>query len=449
MRFKRGVILAAAVLLVVTIATSCGKGKEQIEGNFTYRTNEEGGVTLTDYNGLSGNGCVEVPENLGGRPVTAIGSFCFSNTESLKAISLPPTVQLIENRAFQNCENLESVHLNEGLKYLDFSVFRGCVNLKAIHLPDSLEAIEYSAFEDCTALLDITGGEGLQMIEDKSVFANTAWADVQDGDILMLGGIVFGLKGDPEGVLILPEDTRSVMDDVFWGANAVTAVVFPADIISLGNRAFSSMAALERVIFQGGEQLQKVGDSLFEDCPELRYADLTGVKNIGRRMFAECGNLETVAAEDARSVGSMAFSECSQLTAFDFSRVQHVGDYAFSESGLTQITIPAGVELDEKVFYSCKALTDATVASDVPWAAFSGCSNLSCVTLADGCHTVGPRAFGTGKPITVRVGKNVERISSNAFGEIGKEREFHLIGAGHGGYAAIYAYNHHGYFTEG
>lgn len=449
MRFRRGVILAVVVLLVMATATGCGKEKERIEGDFTYEKNEEGGVTLTDYNSLSGNGYVEVPENLGGKPVTVIGSFCFSKTENLRAITLPPTVRLIENRAFQNCVNLESVHLNEGLKRLDSSAFYGCTNLRVIHLPDSLETIARSAFQDCTALLDITGGGSLQTIEDESVFANTAWADVQDGDLLMLNGVVFGLKGAPEGVLILPEDACRVMDDVFRGANAVTAVVFPAGIISLGNNAFSSMAALERVIFQGGERLQKVGDSLFADCPELRYADLTGVKNIGRRMFAKCGNLETVAAEDARSVGSAAFSGCSQLTAFGFSMVQHVGDYAFSESGLTQITIPAGVELEEDVFYSCEALTEATIASDVPWAAFSGCSNLSCVTLADGCHTVGPSAFDTGKPITVRVGKNVERIASNAFGEIGKECKFHLIGSGHNGYAAIYAYNHNGYFKEG
>lgn len=441
---KKRLMFLFSQLTILLLLAGCGQSREKVEGNYKYTINKMGGVTIVEYHPFDKVVSVEVPHTLGGRPVTVIGDGSFAYSD-IKEISIPETVKIIDDFAFQQCQNLETVNLSANIKKIGRSAFRECSALKAIHFPDSLETIEAAAFKDATQLLIITGGKNLQSIESDSAFANTAWEAEQDF-ILSLCGIVFGTKSAHQGPLTLPEGTRIVMKDVFERAADISELFIPASVTYLGDSCFSSMPDLRRVTFADGAELQ-LGFALFRGCPSLEYADLGNITNVPDQMFQSCENLTSVTANRVTYIGESSFSDCSSLHTFDFSNIKSIGCAAFSRSGLMQVMLPEDVRLEDCVFFNCSSLVSASIACDVPANTFIYCDGLAHVTLENGCHTVGPRAFDTNQTITVDVSSTVSRIAPNAFGRIGHESPFVLTGSSENCYAKIYAHNHSRYFT--
>lgn len=80
----------------------------------------------------------------------------FAGCTSLKDVSLPPLLEVLEESTFEGCTSLEGITLPSGLKELRSSVFKGCTALKSIHLPSDLKRIPGYAFQNCTSLEEIT-----------------------------------------------------------------------------------------------------------------------------------------------------------------------------------------------------------------------------------------------------------------------------------------------------
>lgn len=98
--------------------------------------------------------------------ITSIGSFAFSNTD-IKEITIPKSVQHINNKAFSECDSLEIVNIQSGLKTLHSGVFSSCYKLKQINFPTTLTDIGRSCFLGCHALPEeIYLTEGLTTIHD-------------------------------------------------------------------------------------------------------------------------------------------------------------------------------------------------------------------------------------------------------------------------------------------
>ncbi len=82
-----------------------------------------------------------IPEEIDGCKVIAINKYTFANDSSVKAISLPDTVEELETGVFGSNSNLELVDLGDGLKTIGEGAFFGCENLTSLILPDGLETI--------------------------------------------------------------------------------------------------------------------------------------------------------------------------------------------------------------------------------------------------------------------------------------------------------------------
>ena len=104
---------------------------------------------------------------------------------------------------------------------------------------------------------------------------------------------------------------------------------------------------------------------------------------------------------DVKSIESDTFSGCSNLKTVEFasgSKLGSIGANAFYGSGLTNITIPAGVtSIGNSAFYK-NGLTSITIPANVTsigWDAFYECSNLGTVTFAEGSklESIGENAF--------------------------------------------------------
>ena len=95
----------------------------------------------------------------------------------------------------------------------------------------------------------------------------------------------------------------------------------------------------------------------------------SGVTTLGNAACVGMQNLSRVSLpEGLTSIGDSAFSMTPQLKQLQLPEsLTHIGVQAFDSSGLTSVTIPAGVEtIGQLAFFFCGDLTEITFAGDAP-----------------------------------------------------------------------------------
>lgn len=140
---------------------------------------------------------VDIPSEIYGVPVTAIGKNAFMGCDRLKHVGIPSTVTKIEQGAFRGCRQLvsitlpssvttledpsdgyagifyqcnrlESVTILGNIKRLSNYMFRDCVNLKNVTFENGVEEIGVSAFYNCNSLESVTIPDNVKRIETRA-----------------------------------------------------------------------------------------------------------------------------------------------------------------------------------------------------------------------------------------------------------------------------------------
>lgn len=86
--------------------------------------------------------------------VVAIGERSFMGNDNITYVSLPSTIQRIEDEAFGWCKKLSRAYLPRSLKKIGNKAFARCDSLTLISLPDSLIEIGNRAFTGCSVFLE-------------------------------------------------------------------------------------------------------------------------------------------------------------------------------------------------------------------------------------------------------------------------------------------------------
>ena len=133
---------------------------EKAENNFTYSYYADGTAVITRYTGTAVN--CDIPDKLGGNTVTAIGEGAFIGKRFLRSVTIPDSVERIEDEAFANCLELKHVSFGNGLREIGWSAFYSDYALEEAILPDSLEKIGKQAFHFCHKLRNVSLGNGLK-----------------------------------------------------------------------------------------------------------------------------------------------------------------------------------------------------------------------------------------------------------------------------------------------
>ena len=150
---KLSAIVLSLVMLLSLVSYSGFAEGELAEGDFYY-TVIDGKAIIT------GNSIryeyhvdkIDIPEQLGGYPVTAIGDEAFAYLESVTTITLPDTIEAIGNNAFIGCLVLEEITLPENLKTIGNYAFSDCDAFVEILIPESVVKIGEYAFYSCDSL---------------------------------------------------------------------------------------------------------------------------------------------------------------------------------------------------------------------------------------------------------------------------------------------------------
>ena len=250
------------------------------------------------------------------KTVTSVQTDAFKDCRSLKAITIPPSIQsspsvsssVKVNFAGTLADWLNSSVTSDRELYLNGKTLSGTVSI-----PNSVKSIKSNAFYGCTGLIRIT----------------------------------------------IPSSVTSIGERAFSGCTGLTSVTIPNSVTSIGRSAFYGCTGLKGITIPNS--VTSIGRSAFSHCSGLTSITIpNSVTSIDEYAFSSCTGLTSVTIpNNVTSIGSSAFSHCSGLTSITIlSSVTRIESYTFYAcSGLTSITIPSSVtSIDEYAFSGCSAL---------------------------------------------------------------------------------------------
>ena len=339
--------------------------------------------------------------------ITGIGDAAFSGCKKLSGVTIPDSVISIGSNAFYGCKSLVNIEIPDSVQSIGESVFNGCSGLVSVSIGDGVTGIGERAFSGCSSLVDVSIGGSVTSIGDRAFNGCSSLVEVSIGD-----------------------SVTSIGSSAFSGCTKLASVVIPNSVISMGGSAFADCSGLTNAVIGNG--LTAIDTGTFEKCKNLSGVTIgSGVSRIEQRAFQQCSSLRNVTIPDnvtflgsdafrncsgltsvkigdgVDAIRSGAFQNCSSLTSVEIGEgVTSIGKNAFNgSSSLVSVEIPDNVtKIEQYAFYNCDALTHVKIGknlSTISSYVFEGCEGLT---------SVGPIGSGC----TIEYGW-VESIPANAF----------------------------------
>lgn len=299
--------------------------------------------------------------------VVIIGAYAFSDCDKMTTVTLPSSIETIEEGAFSNCTALQSVKIPSKVTSLPPICFSFCLDLHTVSLPSGLTTIGRGAFEYCSSLYTINIPSGLTSVGDYAFYAaKLPLMTTLPASLKTIGKEAF-CNTEVEW-FILPGEVDEIKEQAFADNHKLHALDMPRKVGTLGDRVFFGCVNLENVTMP--ETIGRMGMGMFERNDSLRYVTVSpSLTNIPERTFFECYLLENVALPSSiKSIGKDAFGECFELKNIILpSNLTTIETSAFEASGLESITIPASVTtIAANAFANCRSLTDVYSLATLP-----------------------------------------------------------------------------------
>ena len=353
-------------------------------------------------------------------PVTGIGRSAFRNCTNLTAVTLPPTLTVIEDYAFRNCISLSRVTLPEGVTTICPQVFANCLNLEWIELPASLTSIGDRAFLDCNALSHveiptIEAWLGIKFTKSASnplYYAHhltVAGAEVHDLVVPASVGTVspYAFVGFEELTsLTLEEGVTAVGVASFAYCTGLASLSLPSTLTTIDDQVFYGCTALENVVLPNG--LSHLNYAAFATCKGLKTVSISsGLTAIDDYAFYQCANLKSVdLPASITSIGSNSFNGCTALAHVSIpAGLKTMGDYAFAYcENLQEVNLPDSLlTIGKSAFIECFGLTSLVIpnmVTAISQSTFFKCVYLKTLTLGEAVETIADRAFDNNPRLT-------------------------------------------------
>ena len=422
---------------------------EDCEGKQIFYTTANGNIITPPTADLGANLIGNVYENGQGimtfdGPVTKMAGF--SDCATLTSITIPESVTSVGGACFKNCPKLTSIIWNAkrvvqikwgggtwlGASLPAYDMFEGvrsqitsfvfgesveyipdylcyCMEkLTSVVVPNNVTAIGGGVFKGCTSL---TYAKLSDQITDMPC--------LQTGDPFGGGYAYHGTFTNCSALteVILPQNLLSVGAYAFKGCSSLPTVVLPESVLAIGTGAFHICTSLSSITIP--KNVTSIGSDAFRECSSLTAITIpNSVTNIGQNAFYNCTSLSSVVwnarycndfltTSGSYTQPSGPFYGCP-ITSFTIGEdvdilpaalchgmsdiqsitipnsLRKIGDYTFSKcSSLNSITIPNSVtNIGQAAFDECSSLTTITIpekVSKIGWGAFSNCASLKSV----------------------------------------------------------------------
>ena len=340
----------------------------------TYELSEDGTyytVTAFDYSVYT----LEIPAEISGIPVAALGHSCFIYSQ-LDSIKLPDTLKVIGKYAFCFSDYLTEIDIPDSVEEIGGSAFYMCSELAAINIPASVTKVGDRPFGGCVALNTITVDDAnpvyydenncLIEIETKRLVSGCMDCEIPDGVVTIAYGAFSNFRGLTS--IVLPDSVTTLENNAFWSCKTLESVTLSKSLSSMLS-PFGGCSALHDVkIPVENTKFKFIDDCLIEVETKTLISAFSNaiipidgsVETIGREAFAGLENLKAVMIPDkVKTIGDSAFLLCENLESVQIGNgVTRINLYAFKDcKGLKSIKIPQGVTvMGSEAFTGCLSL---------------------------------------------------------------------------------------------
>ena len=366
-----------------------------------------------------------------GTKVIACEAFAYCSV--IKSVSIPDSVVNIGESTFYGCYNLTDVNFGNGITEINEYTFVDCSALERVELPDAVKRVGYRAFYSCSALNKIELPDNIIKIENEA-FYNTGYYNSEsnwENNVLYIGEYLIRAKVELFDIYTIKDGTKTVADYAFSDCNELTGIIFPASLISIGEKAFAYCTYFDVSYYKGSrEQWYQV--LIPEEYDTLKYGFTRFVSESGK-----CGNniewlLDEYGSLVVIGTGNMTNYSSTTVAPWDsykdeiksisiYEGVTSIGNDTFVGcENLTYVYIPNTVtKIGNTAFRDCTSLASISIPNSVTnigYYAFYGCTALTSLTITEGVTTIGNHAFRKCSGLTtVIIPDTVTNIAANAF----------------------------------
>ena len=362
-----------------------------------------------------GNHLIEVRSNVAkGNYVVregtvTIGGTAFFNCTGLTTVTIPEGVVSIGNSAFYGCSALRQVYLPDSLEIIGNGALAYCTSLVEFRLPKNVHSILSNPFPGSTALQRIEvdkqnlrfHSNGNCLIEtDTGTLAIGCVASVipSDGSVTKIGTAAFYECGSLVS-LTIPEGVEEIGISAFYGCTNLIEISLPHTLNVIGRQAFRNCEKLAEIVVPVG--VERLDEGAFCYCYALERVSLPeGLISIDANTFAYCKSLKELNLPNSlRYIGAASLAQCNLLEFEEYGNCLYLGNWLVGALN-TEITSaslkPTTVGIGPSAFSGCHNLTDITLPSSLAFIgsnAFFNCYKLTELVIPEGITEINTRTF--------------------------------------------------------
>ena len=379
------------------------------------------------FDGCSGLTSLNIPNSVtsieyeafdGCSGLTSVSFHCkeigdwFSGNSSIKTVVIGNEVETIRNHAFQRCTGLTSITFH--CKEIGWSWFSGNSSIKTVVIGNSVTSIGSNAFSGCSGLTSIRVESG-----------NTQYDSRNDCNAIIetnTNTLIYGCQNT-----VIPNTVTSIGNQAFYNCSGLTSITIPNSVTSIGNQAFYNCSGLTSITIPNS--VTSIGNNAFSGCSGLTSINIpNSVTSIGSYAFRDCSGLTSVRVNmlDPLPISAETFSNRAKATLYvpkgckaayeaanywkEFKMIVEVeveitfadanvkticlqnwdtnGDYELAFSEAAAVTDLGAVFRGNTDITSFNELQYFTGLTRIGYAAFSGCSSLTSITIPKSVTTI-------------------------------------------------------------
>ena len=361
-------------------------------------------------------GCFKLRNLIIPASVTSIGKEAFEST-GLTCISIPCTVQLIDDYAFNACFSLKDIFFEHGK---DDPLFFG-----------SLVFVIYSQSTCISTNVYIPDVDPLSI---NTAISSYDWASSSRNVRFLSASAVpeFGTNLQMEYWLLNDEVTIIACDSSVNGLVAIPSTIAGYPVVAIADHAFDDCTGITDMTLSEG--LKRIGDYAFCDCCLSSVEIPASVESIGNRAFGWGITSFFVSKENSfySSVDGVLFNiDKTVLVCYPSGRsgaytsmpdtVIAIADYAFFDcDSLTSVYLPDTVKsVGQEAFHCCFDLANISLPegiTEIKYRTFCNCTALKAIIIPTSVTSIGEEAFSYTGLTNIAIPRTVQTIEMFAFG---------------------------------
>lgn len=236
--------------------------------SFAYSLTDKGAISIVSYLGDSVENLV-IPEKIEGITVTTIGSFYSPSNATVKKLTIPKTVELIQNGAFSEC-GIETLvfEKNSNLKEIGDSAFYNN-KIKDYTIPSSIEYIGCKAFYG-NKIEEVKLPHKKIRLRYKCFDSNKIKQLVflSTWEIFEGGGIpVDFIHSDELEEIYFEDGCLKINREAFSNCKNLKKISIPASMREIDEYAFENCSSLTEIVMRGDVHFKYTASHCFSGCP--------------------------------------------------------------------------------------------------------------------------------------------------------------------------------------